>query len=98
MNRALGTCSEPGCPDAPVYRGRCYLHTRWNPPTPRQRGRALMARRRRIMRNRGPYCQQCGGHGPLELHHKDGDVSNDRLDNLELLCGACHLAATLLER
>lgn len=27
---------------------------------------------------------------PLELHHKDGDKSNNELDNLELLCPNCH--------
>ncbi len=27
---------------------------------------------------------------PLELHHKDGDNTNNELDNLELLCPNCH--------
>lgn len=27
---------------------------------------------------------------PLELHHKDGDRSNNNLSNLELLCPNCH--------
>jgi hypothetical protein len=27
---------------------------------------------------------------PLELHHKDGDNSNNNLDNLEILCPNCH--------
>lgn len=27
---------------------------------------------------------------PLELHHKDGDNSNNSLSNLELLCPNCH--------
>ena len=32
---------------------------------------------------------------PLELHHKDGDYSNNDEDNLELLCPNCHsLTAT----
>jgi hypothetical protein len=41
-------------------------------------------------------CEQCGrtewlGHPiPLELHHKDGDRTNNCLDNLELACPNCH--------
>ena len=27
---------------------------------------------------------------PIELHHKDGDHSNNNLNNLELLCPNCH--------
>lgn len=27
---------------------------------------------------------------PLELHHKDGDKTNNNLDNLELRCPNCH--------
>jgi hypothetical protein len=41
-------------------------------------------------------CEQCGlsqwlGKSiPLELHHKDGDRTNNLLRNLELLCPNCH--------
>lgn len=41
-------------------------------------------------------CQKCGlteWNGvpiPLELEHKDGNSSNHKLDNLELLCPNCH--------
>jgi 5-methylcytosine-specific restriction endonuclease McrA len=98
VKRAPGTCAEPGCADAPVYRGRCSTHVQWN-TSPRQRGRALMARRNRIARTRGRRCHRCGapptpGH-PLELHHIDGNPTNDHLANLELLCDDCHLAAKL---
>lgn len=27
---------------------------------------------------------------PLELHHKDGDRNNNRIENFELLCPNCH--------
>lgn len=43
-------------------------------------------------------CQRCGwceenpySHSiPLELHHKDGDYTNNKEDNLEILCPNCH--------
>lgn len=41
-------------------------------------------------------CERCGltkwlGQPvPLELHHKDGDRTNNRLQNLELVCPNCH--------
>ncbi len=41
-------------------------------------------------------CEKCGltewfGEPiPLELHHKDGDRTNNRLQNIELLCPNCH--------
>ncbi|MDK2949316.1 MAG: hypothetical protein PWQ56_481 [Patescibacteria group bacterium] len=44
-----------------------------------------------------PCCEECGwskksidGRLPLELHHIDGDSSNNCLDNLLLLCPNCH--------
>ena len=48
-------------------------------------------------------CSQCGwsdvnlytGNIPLEVHHKDGNHTNNSEDNLELLCPNCHsLTAT----
>ena len=45
---------------------------------------------------RGEKCGCCGlskWRGkpiPLDVHHKDGDASNNRPDNLELLCLNCH--------
>jgi hypothetical protein len=93
MKRAAGTCNRPGCTGIPVYRGRCPQHVQWSALTPRQRGRALMQRRARLMRARGQRCQRCGGPPPLELHHRDGDPANDADANLELVCPACHLKA-----
>jgi predicted RNA-binding Zn-ribbon protein involved in translation (DUF1610 family) len=43
-------------------------------------------------------CERCGNVEwlgqpiPLELHHKDGDRTNNRLENLEFLCPNCHAA------
>lgn len=41
-------------------------------------------------------CEKCGGVEwnsipiPIQLHHKDGDIHNNTLENLELLCANCH--------
>ena len=41
-------------------------------------------------------CEKCGLSEwkrkkiPLELHHKDGNVKNNELNNLEILCLNCH--------
>ena len=43
-----------------------------------------------------PQCSSCGGREwlgraiPLELDHKDGDASNNELENLRLICPNCH--------
>jgi len=38
----------------------------------------------------GGKCIRCGSTRMLELHHIDGDRSNNSVDNIELLCFNCH--------
>ena len=38
----------------------------------------------------GNECAICSGKEGLHIHHKDHNPSNNRLDNLILLCGVCH--------
>ncbi len=35
-------------------------------------------------------CERCDWVGYCDLHHKDGDHSNNELENLEFLCPNCH--------
>lgn len=36
-------------------------------------------------------CEICGKTGRLDVHHKDGDYTNNTLDNLQVLCRSCHM-------
>lgn len=55
-------------------------------------------RKRIIMKKLIPYiCSGCGNDGrwlekemPLQLHHIDGDSTNNELNNLTFLCPNCH--------
>ena len=54
--------------------------------------------KRYLMEKFNNKCSQCGwgevnpytNNIPLEVHHKDGDYSNNNESNLELLCPNCH--------
>lgn len=49
-----------------------------------------------LIKLRGRKCEKCGlevwldNPITLEIHHKDGDRSNNTLENLMLLCPNCH--------
>lgn len=43
-------------------------------------------------------CSRCGESGRANIHHKDRDLSNNTIDNLEILCAACHAHEHLMER
>ncbi len=52
--------------------------------------------RKHLIKERGIQCQSCQLKTwlnfpiPLEIHHVDGDRTNNKLDNLLLLCCNCH--------
>ena len=54
--------------------------------------------RRYVIKTRGNKCENpecgietwCGEPAPIDLHHKDGNHKNNKLENLELLCKNCH--------
>lgn len=49
-----------------------------------------------LIQERGSVCERCerdtwqGEPIPLEIHHRDGDRTNNTLPNLVLLCPNCH--------
>lgn len=36
-------------------------------------------------------CEKCGKTGRLDVHHIDGDYTNNSIDNLLVVCRSCHL-------
>ena len=49
--------------------------------------------RKRVLERDVYRCRDCGAGPPLEVHHVDGDRTNDDLANLKALCTPCHIAA-----
>ena len=51
--------------------------------------------KKHLIKKRGHKCEKCKGTEwfgpiPLEIHHVDGDRTNNELENLQLLCCNCH--------
>lgn len=54
--------------------------------------------RKYLMEMHNNKCEKCGwgeknettGKIPLQIHHIDGDCTNNKIDNLQLLCPNCH--------
>jgi hypothetical protein len=95
LTRAPGTCAEPGCPNVPVAMGRCREHLTWPKRNPaRADDRTIRKLRDRLVHRDGYRCRHpeaserscTRDDWPLEVHHLNGDPSDDRLDNLELHC------------
>ena len=54
----------------------------------------------RLLEKRGKKCERCGydKHEVLQIHHKDKNRSNNRFNNLELICPNCHFEEHYLEK
>lgn len=48
------------------------------------------AYRKRVYPLRGSQCEICGTLENLNIHHVDGDVTNEAPSNLMTLCASCH--------
>lgn len=53
-----------------------------------------------LLKQRGEVCERCGYNKTeiLQVHHKDRDRLNSKLDNLELICPNCHYEEHYLEK
>jgi hypothetical protein len=45
----------------------------------------------RARKHLGPFCETCGSTTALDVHHKDGNIKNNELGNLQTLCHPCHM-------
>ena len=59
-----------------------------------------LAIKKRLVEKKGPRCERCGydRYDILQVHHRDRNRSNNKLDNLGLLCPNCHYEDHFLER
>jgi 5-methylcytosine-specific restriction protein A len=104
MPRAKRLCSHPGCLAAAGVNGRCarHPHARYSEPWQRTGagyGKRLPDRLHAAARAlSGGLCVVCGAPGDEVDHiiprHLGG---GDDIDNLRLLCAACHAAKTARE-
>lgn len=46
--------------------------------------------RKRAFEQKGSMCKICGSNQKINVHHKDKDRQNNKIDNLEVLCTNCH--------
>jgi len=46
--------------------------------------------RKRCLEQTDPVCLCCEADSSLDIHHVDGNPTNDELDNLVVLCKSCH--------
>ena len=53
----------------------------------------------RLLSKRGKYCEKCkyDVYEILQVHHKDKNKDNNKLENLELICPNCHAKEHYLE-
>lgn len=99
----LKLCSNPMCSNrVPVGVRRCpackrarhQAQDRARPSAARRGYGAEWRRIRAAYLRECPLCQRCGAVGQ-EVHHRDGDSSNNEPGNLETLCQSCHSGHTM---
>ena len=96
---SLRPCTQPGCGEL-VTHGRCAKHAyqdRSGPTNPKYLRKAWRELRAAKLRAE-PLCKECFALGRVVpaacVDHKDGNPENDRAENLQSLCLACHARKT----
>lgn len=85
---AASTCAEPRCPNLAVKRGRCGVHQLPASAPGRPGPRAVARLRAQLIAKFGERCAVCLATERLEVHHVNGDPSDNALRNVELRCAA----------
>jgi len=68
--------------------------------SPRDKVKSQQALKIRLLKQRGKICERCGyrKYEILQIHHKDRNRENNKLNNLELICPNCHYEEHFLEK
>lgn len=56
------------------------------------------ALRKRALPFRGDACEVCGSMKNVGAHHVDGDLAHNTAENIQTLCGSCHMTLHNLAR
>ena len=40
---------------------------------------------------KAPSCEMCGSEKKLDAHHKNGNIKNNSMENIQTLCHTCHM-------
>ena len=46
--------------------------------------------RYRARKHKKSCCELCSSQKNLQVHHKDKDITNNQIENLQTLCASCH--------
>jgi hypothetical protein len=67
---------------------------------PRDIVKSQQALKVKLIETRGKKCERCSydKYQILQVHHKDRDRKNSKLENLELICPNCHFEEHYLEK
>ncbi len=67
---------------------------------PKDKVTSQRALKMKLLKIRGEVCERCNYNiiEILQVHHKDRNRSNNKIDNLELLCPNCHYEDHYLEK
>lgn len=74
-------------------------HPNWQDAGPYEKGNLGLLGKMAVRAIRGYRCGRCGKRQheqlqKLDVHHRNGDTTDNRLVNLEALCRACHTEVT----
>ncbi len=74
--------------------------TKYHIGKPKDKVKHQRALKIRLLDQRGTKCERCdyNKYEILQVHHKDRDRKNNRLENLELICPNCHYEEHFLEK
>ena len=67
---------------------------------PRDKAQKIRAIKIILLEQRGTKCERCSYNKleVLQVHHKDRDRDNNKIDNLEIICPNCHFEEHYLEK